>query len=543
MKRRTLVVLTVILALMVSVGGAFSQDPVDPGTEELISPLVGTWGQYLTGSGTGTIWRAYNTGSPMPRGVYGWQSGATGLGYGVWGESNSTGGRGTLGYATANSGLTYGVWGWSNSPNGRGVYGYNNATSGDAVGVYGRSNSTAYGKGTVGLSTRTTGFQYGVWGETPSTSGRGVMGYATATSGNNYGVWGYTNSPTGRGVYGYNNATSGDAVGVWGQSNSAAYGKGVMGLVPRTSGFQYGVWGETPSTSGRGVMGFAASTTGLTFGVWGYSRSPAGRGVFGYTSSGTGSGYGVYGWSDAATGTGVYAQGTRYGMQTYSNHTSGDALYARATSTTGPAWAVNAHTASPTGWAGVFLSAGNGVYVGTPTGKVGLTVVGGSKAAAVQTAEGASLLYSEEATEVWFADYGFGKLQDGHAVISIDPLFAETVNLEVGYHVFLQVYGDAVVYVSSRTPTQFEVKMRNGDPNVEFSYRLVAKRLGYETDRLQTGPWLGAGVSILAKEEPATELTALEQGEELTPTTLGLLGEPGEIEHIQPTAPESPGTP
>jgi hypothetical protein len=45
------------------------------------------------------------------------------------------------------------------------------------------------------------------------------------------------------------------------------------------------------------------------------------------------------------------------------------------------------------------------------------------------------------------------------------------------------------VYVSNRTSTQFEVHLREGEPNVEFSYRIVAKRLGYEDDRLERAPW------------------------------------------------------
>ena len=107
----------------------------------------------------------------------------------------------------------------------------------------------------------------------------------------------------------------------------------------------------------------------------------------------------------------------------------------------------------------------------------------------VATEDGARLLYAEEATEVWFSDYGFGRLEDGRAVIQIDPIFAQTVNLAEPYHVFLQVYGDAELYVSNRTATHFEVLLRDGDGSVEFSYRLVGKRLGYEDDRLERAPF------------------------------------------------------
>jgi hypothetical protein len=152
---------------------------------------------------------------------------------------------------------------------------------------------------------------------------------------------------------------------------------------------------------------------------------------------------------------------------------------------------VKGATLSPDGWSGSFTTgAGNGVYVSTPAGKTGLNVVGGTKNAVVDTSDGSRLLYTEESTEVWFTDYGFGTLDDGAAIIPIDPAFAQTVNLEdEAYHVFVQVYGDAEVYVSNRTPTQFEVRLRDGDPNTEFSYRIVGKRLGYEDHRLERADW------------------------------------------------------
>ena len=97
------------------------------------------------------------------------------------------------------------------------------------------------------------------------------------------------------------------------------------------------------------------------------------------------------------------------------------------------------------GWAATFSNegSGGGVYISSGVGTTGLTVSGGSKNAVVPTSGGARLLYSEEATEVWFTDYGFGQLAGGSVFITIDPLFAETVNLQQPYHVFVQAYGDA----------------------------------------------------------------------------------------------------
>ena len=149
-----------------------------------------------------------------------------------------------------------------------------------------------------------------------------------------------------------------------------------------------------------------------------------------------------------------------------------------------------ARQSSPTAWAGFFFSsAGNGVYASVPFGKIGLNVTNGTKTAVVATEDGARLLYTEESTEVWFTDYGFGTLESGTTTIVIDPIFAQTVNLDEPYHVFVEPYGPASLYVTDRTATGFVVRSGDGDPDVEFSYRIVAKRLGFEGDRLERAPW------------------------------------------------------
>jgi hypothetical protein len=133
-------------------------------------------------------------------------------------------------------------------------------------------------------------------------------------------------------------------------------------------------------------------------------------------------------------------------------------------------------------------STGKGVLIETKGG-AGLQVVGGSKNAVVATPSGAKALYTEESTEVWFTDYGFGKLTNGKGRILFDPSFAQTINPDESYHVFVQPYGRAELYVAERTPLGFTVALKDGDPNAEFSYRIVAKRLGFEQKRLERAPW------------------------------------------------------
>jgi hypothetical protein len=156
------------------------------------------------------------------------------------------------------------------------------------------------------------------------------------------------------------------------------------------------------------------------------------------------------------------------------------------------AYPVIVATNNGTGYAGAFVATtatGRGVYIETQGG-AGLQVVGGSKNAVVRTPSGAKALYTEESTEVWFTDYGFGKLTNGKGRILFDPSFAQTINADESYHVFVQPYGRAELYIAERTPLGFTVALKDGDPNAEFSYRIVAKRLGFEGKRLEAAPWV-----------------------------------------------------
>lgn len=297
------------------------------------------------------------------------------------------------------------------------------------------------GAGTFGskwIHTDSSGVRYGLWGESASSDARGVFGNATSTDGSGLaiGVYGETSSPTGRGVHGYASNGTGANYGVTGSSYSTnIYAAGVYGFNNRTSGSTRGVFGETLSPDGYGVFGEVDRD----------GASSSGTGVFGINRADSGGGVGVRGYN-----------------------------------------------LSPNGWAGVFESDGNGVSISALPGKVGLVVYQGSKNAAVPTSDGDRLLYSEESTEVWFSDYGFGQLQNGQARIEIDPVFAETVNLDEPYHVFLQAYGDVELYVTERESSSFSVVAKEGsiDQNSEFSYRIVGRRIGFEADRLEKAPWV-----------------------------------------------------
>lgn len=109
---------------------------------------------------------------------------------------------------SATTGINYGVYGQSVSTGGYGVVGYASAASGNTFGVSGQAASSA-GIGVVGYATAGTGGTFGVKGQSDSTSGYGVFGYAPATTGTTFGVYGYANSAAGYGVYAANLNASG----------------------------------------------------------------------------------------------------------------------------------------------------------------------------------------------------------------------------------------------------------------------------------------------------------------------------------------------
>ncbi|MCA9446166.1 MAG: hypothetical protein KC931_03555, partial [Candidatus Omnitrophica bacterium] len=137
---------------------------------------------------------------------------------------------------------------------------------------------------------------------------------------------------------------------------------------------------------------------------------------------------------------------------------------------TGGFWLITAIDGSGAPTQGMMLPAGTSAWV----------PIGGPKSA-----------ISEEPVEVWFTDYGFGQLENGRVIIAIDPLFAETVNLEEPYHVFVQLNDNQCegVAVKEKTVSSFAVvELRNGSSNAEFSYRIAAKRRGFEKYRMKERP-------------------------------------------------------
>ena len=114
---------------------------------------------------------------------------------------------------------------------------------------------------------------------------------------------------------------------------------------------------------------------------------------------------------------------------------------------------------------------------------------GFTKNAIVSTSLGDKKLYCQESPEVWFEDFGEGQLQDGLARIELDPLFLETVTIDAKnpLKVFIQLNDDCNGVYVKRLAAGFQVReLRGGASGAHFTYRVVAKRKGFETTRLET---------------------------------------------------------
>ncbi len=328
------------------------------------------------------------------------------------------------------SGITLSASGGTTGVSGSGGS-YGVAGTGSSYGVYGTGTGAVHSYGVYGTGTGSA--SAGVYGYAPT----GVAGYSSGSSGT--GVAGVGGS---YGVYGY------APTGVWGNgTNYGVYGYGPTGVWG--NGTNYGVSGSTSTNGGSGVSG-GDSSSGGGYGVWGGSTNGAGV-------AGVGATYGVYGYSNATANsigvwgggpTGVYGNGIFYGV------------YGTARSDT----------------LAVFSDGNFAVAEGYS--KSGIAVLPDDRAV---------LLYSMESPENWYEDFGSGRLEGGVGIIKLDATFAQTVNTRTEYHVFLTPKGDCKgLYVTNETATGFEVReLGSGQSSVTFDYRIVAKRKGLESLRLE----------------------------------------------------------
>jgi hypothetical protein len=394
------------------------------------------------------------------------------------GNQKVTGNDSVTGVLAAGSGVFYGM--------------VTAATAGPGkTAIVGTGSSTASGVG--GISDK----GYGSYGKVtaPVAGSIGVLGGTGISSSANFyaeagladaGLWG-DNSGAGTGV----------PVAIFGTADNAYGGAFVTNGVDYPAVYANNNSGtaiEANAAGGYGVSG--ASSAGI--GVYGSSNAKAG--VKGITSDMAAGNEGVLGVGGSTSGTG--------GGVNIAAGVQGDT--GLSSTTTAPTWTVGVLGTTDDGRAGVFqnnsatwptlyignsLAGGSGLFktlmAVSPEGACGvgggsLSCTGPIKSLASSGGTRTVETYAVQSPESWMEDFGSGSLSHGVAVISIDPAFAETVSELADYHVFLTPDGDCKgLYVAAKTLTGFEVRELGGGVSaVSFDFRIVAKRRGYEAQRL-----------------------------------------------------------
>jgi len=266
-------------------------------------------------------------------------------------------------------------------------------------------------------------------------------GYHASGLGASHNHWGQTWTGSGTGL-----TLSGGSVGLSGTGSS----QGVVG-------FGY-----------YGVYGYAGATSGWNTGVYGLSMSSDGYGGYFVSSSDTESNVksGVYGRDDSDTGFGVAGHNYYAGVGVGAWSWSGNLIEAY-------------YGDYPGGTLRFYVTSAGNVYADGTYNTFKATDGGEHRT-----------LYGMTSAEAWAEDFGSGALKEGKATVTIDPIFAQTVNLAAEYHVYLTpLCQEAVVlFVTAKGPASFTVQgvTLDGKPSAcGFDYRIVAKQRGYETVRLE----------------------------------------------------------
>jgi hypothetical protein len=515
------------------VAGVWGDAYQQVGVEGTSNQTVGVYGQSNVSSGVQGVSTAGNgvlgntVGNTLgTAGVHGIAGSGTSFGgiAGVWGEaaahvgvlgaSNqysgvqgwSVSGPGIQGTSTSGSGGTF-----SSSGNLATIVSTNTGTTGasalyastvaaDAVSI----DAISTGPGGYGMAAYATGatdslgrVPIGIFGYS---SGNGMLGQTTGSIGGTAGVLGVAGGRSGSGGIA---GVWGDAVGhvaVFGSSagETGVYGlsstsNGVHGLSGQSAGIASiaGVSGDCYSCLGVfGVSVQAAGVDGVSVnnvGVQGASKKVGVYGVGGTTEPNinrTFSQQAVGIWGDVASGAaadGIAVVGTA--------GTGQAALFQNNSASAATLSIYNANAVSNAESNSLFTS----FVAATPEGSCGfggkgdLTCTGQVKTLAT-TGGGSRTVetYAMQSPENWMEDFGSGTLHNGSTTITLDAAFAETTSEIADYHVFLTPNGDSKgLYVIAKTSTSFEVRESGGGQStLGFDYRIVARRRGFETQRM-----------------------------------------------------------
>lgn len=358
---------------------------------------------------------------------------------------------------------------WSLAGNSGTVYGTDFLGTTDNVGIAFKTNNIIRARidntGHVGFN-----FNPQTWAQTFSyttdNTVTAVVGYSAVNGGT--GVNARSQGTGGTGLYASNDNTGG--WGAYGYNSNTTSGTGTVGHSIGTTGT--GVVGLANGTTYSTLVGQAQGVAGTgTVGVYGMSTGTIGSqrygGYFSYdmdnnlATSDTNSPLAILaGRDDNYVGTNIYFGGYFSGGQ----DTTANAPSSTATTNSGG-------------------NTGDYAYVGAQWSGTNYKILGTGVVSTIVDGENNNthVMFAPEAPEILFQDYGIGKLTNGEAKITIDPILAKNivVNEKHPLKVFIQLEGDCNgVYVTNKTQESFTVKeLQNGNSNISFSYQIIASRV------------------------------------------------------------------
>ena len=301
--------------------------------------------------------------------------------------------------------------------------------------------------------------------------------------------------------------TSKRGTGIEGTSNS---GVGVVGTSTSSYGVEALSSGQTAlfarSTFGDGVQSIALGNDGTNSstqnnsttagvgrsGIWGHDDSTDGGhlnvGVAGSSTTGLGMSASSFGFVGLSVAGGGYVpdQGDDVPALSISAGSGGPAFLIQACANASD----NPCTTAKGSKVFVLDNAGNIMITGS------IYTAGACNSGCAKTRNGNSrrvVSYADSQTVPSMEDFGEAQLVNGRAYVRLSADFANVVDQNASYLVFITPEGDSRgLYVTQKTRAGFEVR-ENGDgkSTLAFSYRIVAKPLGANAERL---PFVTNGV-------------------------------------------------
>ncbi len=344
---------------------------------------------------------------------------------------------------------------------GSSVFGQN-TSSGN--GVFGINNST--GKGVRGVS---IGSGFGVWGMHQNSTSTGSAVYGESFYGNGYSFRGLDGP-----IYSDNTFFGSDALigetddvtsnALWGK-NFNVDGTAILGGVNGVYVFNTGGSGLAGSSEKLGVFAYAGlgdnsnPNRGNAAGKFTLdsdsdpSTNAAGNGN---RASAIIAGFDDVSYTNSSGGTGAAQNSYFGGYFSGGNEASGTTSYA---------------------YAGLRYNTNANGTTGTDFKIVG---PGSNSTIIMDKTNTPRILFSPEAPEIVFQDFGIGKLSNGETRIQLDPILKESLQIDEKHP--LKVYVTLEdecngVYVTNKSANGFTVKeLKSGISNASFSWQIVANR-------------------------------------------------------------------